>query len=101
MAERLYLTMEGEKELPPILRAAFQRRPLAEAGWKALTPIQRRNHLFMIFGCRSVESREKRVRAAIESALSRSEPASGPDRAFGSSPRRTLRDDWEAEAPEM
>jgi uncharacterized protein YdeI (YjbR/CyaY-like superfamily) len=70
-AERLYLTMEGEKETPPILRAAFQRQPLAEAGWKALTPVQRRTYLFGIFSCRSVEVREKRVRQAIEVALAR------------------------------
>jgi uncharacterized protein YdeI (YjbR/CyaY-like superfamily) len=73
-AERLYLTMEGEKETPPILRAAFQRQPLAEAGWKALTPIQRRTYLFGIFNCRSVEIREKRVRQAIEFALTRVRP---------------------------
>jgi uncharacterized protein YdeI (YjbR/CyaY-like superfamily) len=71
MAERLYLTLEGETEPPPILRAAFQRQPLAEAGWKALTAVQRRNHLFLIFGCRSAEAREKRVQAAIEAALAR------------------------------
>jgi uncharacterized protein YdeI (YjbR/CyaY-like superfamily) len=70
-AERLYLTMEGERETPPILRAAFQRQPLAEAGWKALTPVQRRNRLFGIFSCRSVETREKRVRQAMEVALAR------------------------------
>jgi uncharacterized protein YdeI (YjbR/CyaY-like superfamily) len=68
-AECLYLTMEGEKEPPPVLRAAFQRQPLAEAGWKALTPTQRRNRLFQIFNCRSAEVREKRVQAAIEDAL--------------------------------
>jgi uncharacterized protein YdeI (YjbR/CyaY-like superfamily) len=85
MAERLYLTMEGGKETPPILRAAFQRHPLAETGWKALTAVQRRNHLFMIFGCRSAEAREKRVRAAIEMGLARArrdagEPESQPRR---------------------
>jgi uncharacterized protein YdeI (YjbR/CyaY-like superfamily) len=69
MAERLYLTMEGEIETPPILRAAFQRQPQAEAGWKAMTAVQRRNNLFMIFGCRSAEARERRVRIAIDSAL--------------------------------
>jgi uncharacterized protein YdeI (YjbR/CyaY-like superfamily) len=71
MAERLYLTMEGGTETPPVLRAAFQRYPLAEAGWKALTAVQRRNHLFMIFGCRSAEAREKRVQAAMEMALAK------------------------------
>ena len=72
MAERLYLTMEGEKEPPPILRLAFQRQPLAEKGWKALTTVQRRNHLFLIFGCRSAEARQKRVEAAIDAALEKS-----------------------------
>ena len=37
MAERLLLTMEGELETPPVLKLAFQRQPLAEAGWKAMT----------------------------------------------------------------
>ncbi|HEY3704479.1 MAG TPA: YdeI/OmpD-associated family protein, partial [Terracidiphilus sp.] len=82
-AERLYLTMEGEKETPPILRAAFQRQPLAQAGWKALTPVQRRNHLFMIFGCRSPEAQAKRLHAAIENALSRAGRGSGGERAGG------------------
>ncbi len=76
-AERLYLTMEGEKELPPILRAAFLRQPLAETGWKAMTAVQRRGHLFQIFGCRSAEARERRVQAAIEDALARTRRDSG------------------------
>lgn len=71
MAERLALAMEGEQELPPILRAAFQRQPLAEMGWRALTPTQRRNHLLGIFYYRSVEAREKRAQAAIADALKR------------------------------
>jgi len=32
MAERLMQAMEGEDEPPPVLRAAFQRQPLALAG---------------------------------------------------------------------
>jgi uncharacterized protein YdeI (YjbR/CyaY-like superfamily) len=71
IAEGLYLTMEGEKETPPILRAAFQRQPLAEAGWKALTPVQRRGHLFGIFSLKRPEAREKRTRRALEEAISR------------------------------
>lgn len=78
-AERLYLTMEGEKETPPILRAAFQRQPLAETGWKSFTPIQRRNHLFMIFGCRSADAREKRLRATIEDAMARVKRGTAPE----------------------
>ena len=94
MVERLYLTMEGEMETPPILRAAFQRQPLAEAGWKAMTPIQRRNQLFQVFGPRSAEAREKRLRAVLEDAVSRVKRGAGAERA----PR--MRDGWEAEFPE-
>jgi uncharacterized protein YdeI (YjbR/CyaY-like superfamily) len=79
MAERLYLTMEGETETPPILRAAFQRHPLAEAGWKALTAVQRRNNLFLIFGCRSAEARERRVRIAIDGAVDMLKRKAGGD----------------------
>ena len=71
LAEQLYLTMEGERETPPIVRAAFQRQPLAEAAWKALTPIQRRNYLFGIFYSQRPESREKRVRQVMDEAIAR------------------------------
>lgn len=69
MAERLLLTMEGERELPPILQAAFQREPLAHKGWKAMTPVQRRNHLLGIFYYRNVDARENRVAQAVEDSL--------------------------------
>jgi uncharacterized protein YdeI (YjbR/CyaY-like superfamily) len=98
-AERLYLTMEGEKEPPPILRAAFQRQPLVEAGWKALTPVQRRNHLFQIFGCRSAEAREKRLQPAIEDALTRARRDTCAARPDGRKTR--MLPDWDAEAREL
>ena len=69
IAERLLLTMEGEMETPPILKAAFARQPLAESGWKALTPAQRRGHLLGIFYYESVEARERRAGKAVEDAL--------------------------------
>jgi uncharacterized protein YdeI (YjbR/CyaY-like superfamily) len=69
MAEALLMAMEGEQEPPPILRAAFQRQPLAEAGWKAMTPIKRRNHLLGIFYRQTAEGREQRTQQAIEDAL--------------------------------
>jgi uncharacterized protein YdeI (YjbR/CyaY-like superfamily) len=69
IAERLFLAREGEQEPPPILRAAFQRQPAARQGWEAMTPIQRRNHLFAIFYYQTAEGRERRVRTAIEYAL--------------------------------
>ena len=69
MAEALLMAMEGEQEPPPILRAAFLRQPLAEAGWKAMTPIKRRNHLLGIFYRQTTEAREQRTQQAIEDAL--------------------------------
>lgn len=69
MAERLLLAMDGERETPPILRLAFQREPLAEAGWTAMTPTQRRGHLFGIFYYRTAEARERRAGQAVAEAL--------------------------------
>jgi uncharacterized protein YdeI (YjbR/CyaY-like superfamily) len=79
VAERLYLTMEGERELPPILRAAFQRQPLAEAGWKAMTPVQRRNQLFILFGYRSPEAQQNRLQTILEDAVARAKRKSGSE----------------------
>ncbi len=71
IAERLLLTMEAEEELPPILRVAFARRPLAQKGWEQMSPARRRRHLFSIFYYRSPEGREKRAAKAIEEAEQR------------------------------
>jgi hypothetical protein len=46
VAEWLLPVMEGEMDPadpPPILKAAFQRRPLAREGWEAMTAAQRRS----------------------------------------------------------
>ncbi|MGD0733770.1 MAG: YdeI/OmpD-associated family protein [Terracidiphilus sp.] len=69
MAEWLLLAMEGETDTPPILKAAFQRQPLARVGWEAMTPVQRRNHLLGTFHYRGTEAREKRAAQAVEAAL--------------------------------
>ena len=69
IAERLFQAMEGEEEPPPILRVAFQREPRAQAGWNALTPTQRRNHLLGIFYYENLEARERRAAKAVEDAL--------------------------------
>ena len=69
MAERMLLTMEGERVTPPILEAAFQRAPKAREAWQRLTPIQRRNHLLGIFYYQSPEARQKRTQKAVEEAL--------------------------------
>ena len=69
VAESLMLAMEGEQTPPPILRAAFQGQPMAQDGWAAMTPTQRRNHLLGIFLAQTVNGREKRAASAIEDCL--------------------------------
>jgi uncharacterized protein YdeI (YjbR/CyaY-like superfamily) len=69
MAESLMLAMEGEIEPPPILRAAFQRQPVARRGWDLMTSTQRKNHLLGIFYPQTVEGRERRALRAIENCL--------------------------------
>ncbi len=69
MAERLMQAMEGEDDPPPVLRAAFERQPLARRGWYALTPAQRRSHLLGIFYYETVEARERRAAKAVEDAI--------------------------------
>lgn len=69
IAERLLLTLESEIETPPILRAAFQRQPLAEVGWKSMTVAQRRGHLLGIFYYKTAEGRQNRAAKAMEEAL--------------------------------
>jgi hypothetical protein len=60
-AERLMATMEGEKELPPVVAAAFRRRPKAKAGWAKLTAAQRKHELLAVFYYQTPDAREKRV----------------------------------------
>jgi hypothetical protein len=61
MAERLLATMEGERELPPVIDVAFRVRPKARVGWAKMTPAQRRGELMAVFYYRTVEARQKRV----------------------------------------
>ena len=69
MAERLLLTMEGERELPPVLEVAFRARPAARAGWEKMTPTQRRGELMAVFYYQTVEARERRVEKLVEGCL--------------------------------
>lgn len=68
LAERMLLSLEGEKELPPLLQIVFRRYPDAETGWQQMTPIQRRGHLMGIFSYKSPEAREKRAAKAASEA---------------------------------
>jgi uncharacterized protein YdeI (YjbR/CyaY-like superfamily) len=69
IAERMMLTMEGEKELPPVLDVALRRVPAARKGWEAMTKAQRRSNLLAVFYYQSPEAREKRVRKVVEDCL--------------------------------
>jgi uncharacterized protein YdeI (YjbR/CyaY-like superfamily) len=72
IAEWLLQAMEAEldpKDPPPILKAAFQRQPLARPGWEAMTKARRRNHLLGIFHYQSADSRQRRADQAVEDAL--------------------------------
>jgi uncharacterized protein YdeI (YjbR/CyaY-like superfamily) len=69
IAERLILTMESEKELPPVIEVAFRRAPSARKGWEAMTMTQRRGHLMGVFYYQSPEAREKRVGKLVEDCL--------------------------------
>ncbi len=68
-AERMIGTMDGEKELPPVMEVAFRRVPAARKGWEAMTVAQRRMNLMAVFYYQSPEAREKRVRKVVEDCL--------------------------------
>ncbi len=69
IAERLLLTMEGERVLPPVLDVAFRNNPLAAKGWEKMTAAQRRHNLLAVFYYQSPEARQKRVHKVVEDCL--------------------------------
>jgi len=71
MAERLLGTMEAERELPPLIVAAFRQRPRAKAGWAKMTPTQRRMELFGVHAYKTVESRQRRIEKLCDAAEKR------------------------------
>jgi hypothetical protein len=71
MAERLLATMEGERELPPVIAAAFRARPKAKAGWAKMTPAQRRGELMAVFYYQTPEARMRRVEKLCDAAEKR------------------------------
>jgi uncharacterized protein YdeI (YjbR/CyaY-like superfamily) len=68
MAERLLSTMEAERELPPLIAAAFRRRPKAKAGWANMTPTQCRGELMAVFYYQGIEARAKRLEKLCDAA---------------------------------
>jgi uncharacterized protein YdeI (YjbR/CyaY-like superfamily) len=73
MAERLLSVMDAERELPPVLRVAFARHPVAREGWDAMSALRRRGHLFGIFYYRNPESQTRRIDKVIEDATALAE----------------------------
>ena len=78
IAERLLAVMDAERELPPVLQIAFARDARALEGWRRMSPLQRRAHLFGIFYYRTPEARARRIEKTLEQASARAErsPAS-------------------------
>jgi uncharacterized protein YdeI (YjbR/CyaY-like superfamily) len=72
IAEQLLTTVEAERDLPPILKAAFARDPRAWEGWQRMSPTHRRHSLLSIFHYRSPEARERRIAKMLEEASARS-----------------------------
>ncbi len=71
MAERLLATMEGERELPPVMKAAFRLRPKARVGWARMTTTQQRNALMAVFYYQTPDARQKRVEKLCDEAEKR------------------------------
>ena len=71
IAEQLLTTMEAERELPPVLKAAFARDPRAFEDWQRMSPSHRRHHLLGIFYYRSPEARDRRIAKMLEEAAGR------------------------------
>ena len=70
IAERLMETMEAERELPPLIKTAFERNALAREGWGRMTARQRRGELMGIFYYRTPEARQRRLQKTLEMAKS-------------------------------
>ena len=68
MAERLLATKEAERELPPVIRAAFASNAKAAEGWKRMSPAHRRRHLFAVFYYRSPEAQARRIARMLQEA---------------------------------
>lgn len=75
--ERMLATMEAERDLPPALRLAFARDPLAWRGWQRMSARQRRGHLFGVFYYRTPEAQERRIAKLMEDARKRVKKETG------------------------
>jgi uncharacterized protein YdeI (YjbR/CyaY-like superfamily) len=74
-AELLLETIEAERELPPLLRRAFDANPKAWQGWNGMTAKQRRRELMAIAYYRTPDARQRRLEKLVGWALKRAEKA--------------------------
>jgi uncharacterized protein YdeI (YjbR/CyaY-like superfamily) len=79
MAERLLAVMDAERELPPALQIAFARDAQALEGWRGMSRLQRRGHLFGIFYYRTPDARERRIEKMLEEASARADRSSSSE----------------------
>ncbi|MBZ5647750.1 MAG: YdeI/OmpD-associated family protein [Acidobacteriia bacterium] len=77
IAELFLETMEGERELPPMIERALAQNPEARRGWDQMTPAMRRGQLMGIFYYRNIQSRARRLAKAVEAAAEYAEKRSG------------------------
>ena len=71
VAEQLLETIEAERDLPPLIKAALANDPKAHAGWKSMTPLARRGQLLAIFYYRNPDSRARRLQKVLDAAAAR------------------------------
>ena len=89
VGEQLLAAMQAERDLPPLLRSAFARDPLAAGGWQRLSPTQRRGHLLGIFSYRTPAAQARRAAKAVRAARQAAERRRGlPFRASTPAARR-------------
>jgi uncharacterized protein YdeI (YjbR/CyaY-like superfamily) len=69
--------MEAERELPPILHAAFAQNSRARDGWERMSVSRRRGHLLGIFYYRNPDARARRVEKMLEDAVKFAEKTIG------------------------
>jgi uncharacterized protein YdeI (YjbR/CyaY-like superfamily) len=77
LAERLMLTMEAEREPPPVLQIELNRNPKARAGWEKMPSGHRRSHLMAIFYYKTPEARDRRVAKAVQEMVMYAEKKKG------------------------
>lgn len=95
-AERLMAALDGEREMPPVLRLALQHNPKAKAGWEMMPASHRRSHLIAIFYYQNPESRARRLAKAVEEMVRYAERREnkGQTKPRISSNEHELGEDW-------